>query len=239
MKTRISLPLIITVMFLAGATLFAQEEKRPPRDLVIAQLDTVGTCSELAMTRTQGWVMVYDKGWAAYDAPPACMNFMRAATRGGMVIRVCRITESGNWLVVAGANAFSYTVAVPQALKDKLMEMNQQSRFITSVDFNDYDEWVLLAGKDVFASDPATEAWIKEGINQFGRPLSVCLTEDATIVVFSGGYLSRGYVPATLKAWLAQPPFRIDCVRVFGDYWFIANGQGKYRCDLGDGPKSN
>lgn len=238
MKTRFSLPLLTSVFMLAG-TLLSAQDNRSPRDLAIAQMDTVGTCIELAMTRTQGWVMVYDKGWAAYDAPSECKNFMRAVTNSGLVIRVCRVTESGNWLVIAGSNAYSYTTNLPQGLKDKLMELNKQGRYITSADFNDYEEWILVAGKDVYASDPSTENWVKEGMAQYGRPLSVCLTEDSAIVVFSGGYLSRGYLPATLKAWLAQPPFRIDCVRLFGDYWFIASGQGKYRCDLGDGPKYN
>lgn len=238
MKRHPGILLAICAFLLGGGILSAQDE-RSPRDLAIAQMDTTGTCCELAMTRTQGWVMVYDKGWAAFDAPDACKSFMRSATKGGLVVRVCRVTESGNWMVIAGSNAFSYTKDIPQDLKTKLMEMNKAGKYITSADFNDYDEWILLSGKDVFASDEATAQWIKDGAAQYGRPLSVCLTEDATIVVFTGGYLSRGYVPAALKAWLAQPPFRIDCVRVFGDYWFIANGQGKYRCDLGDGPKSN
>ena len=238
MKNKIFSILAAGLLALTAGALRAQEG-RSPRELTLAQMDTTGNCCELAMTRTQGWVMVYDKGWAAYDAPDACKGFLRQVTDAGLVVRICRITETGNWMVVAGANAFSYTADIPQALKDKLMEMNQQKKFITSADFNDYGEWILVSGKDVFASDPATENWIKEGIAQYGRPLSVCLTDDAAVVVFSGGYLSKGYVPATLKAWLAQPPFRVDCVRIFGDYWFIASGQGKYRCDLGDGPKNN
>lgn len=110
--------------------------------------------------------------------------------------------------------------------------MNDEKEVITSVTFNDAGDWIVISTEHIAASNPEVYSWIAEGMEDYGALWAACLTDDALVLCYSGGYKFRGEVPSKLKTALKESSLDVYRVKIAGTSWFFADKHGHYRYQM-------
>lgn len=201
-----------------------------PRDrsYIKQQISYHNECRNVAITERNGDLMLYgSNGWAASGCPKGLTDALNELNEDGEYIDDVQLTEEGRWLILYGDNGFRWN-DIPYSLEKKLREWNSSGEVVTSVSFNDSGDWVAICDKYISASDSDIQDWIVEGIDQYGKVWTTCLTDETLIIVYEEGFQTIGDIPSTLEDKLTSTPIDIYRLKIAGEAWFFSDGKSNF-----------
>ena len=219
---------LIFLVLLAPATAFAQDS----REFVRNKIRSWGECKNVAITKYNGDLALYGRnGWAGTGLPSELSKALNELNRDQELIDDVQITDNGSWLILIGNNGFRWS-GVPYDLERKLYEYNNRNDVVTSVTFNDGGDWIIISQEYYAASATWIANWLQEGVEKFGALWAACITSDAMVACYSGGYKFYGNVPYDLKKALQETNMDVYRIKIAGTAWFFGDGQGRYKYNM-------
>jgi len=223
--------LIITISALTGLLgLNANVADAQPQDrsFIRQKISQVGGCRNVAITRHNGDLMLYGQnGWAASGCPKSLTDALDKHANNGEYIDDVQLTEEGRWLILLNDNEFQWN-DIPYSLEKQLRYFNELGEIVTSVTFNDSDDWIVITTEHFIASDQEIMDLLAEGAQEYGQIWATCITEDALVVVFEQGYYTFGNIPPTLSDALQATDIDVYRIKIAGDAWFFSDGSNDY-----------
>lgn len=136
------------------------------RSYIRDKIKEKGTCRNVAITKTNGDLMLYGRnGWAGSNLPSGLSSKLNELNDDGEYIDDVQLTEDGSWLILYGKNNFWY-YGVPSSLERKMKEYNDRGDVITSVTFNDSGDWIIISTDYFAASNSAIQEWLNDGLQK-------------------------------------------------------------------------
>ena len=216
------------------------EQTRPQRPsslegraFVRDHIDDSGNCRVVAITRTNGDVVVCDRNnWASSGCPQGLNDALRQAEHQSGRITDVTLTESGRWLVLWDRNAGQWSDGLPPRMTQALREYNRNNEEIYSASFNDIGDWVVISDAHFISSDTYLQGWLADGHEKYGVLLAACVTADAAVACYQRGYKFMGNVPEGLKDALRKTSLDVRIVKIAGSSWFFADDDGSYQYSM-------
>lgn len=219
---------ITVILLLISSLTIAQNS----REYIRQNIKAKGSCRNVAITKTNGDLMLYGRNGYAYSAcPQGLTNAISELNRDNEYIDEVQLTENGRWLILYGDNAFRYS-NVPYGLEVKMKEFNGRGDIITTATFNDGGDWIIISTAYFAASSDRIQSWLKEGIEKYGSLWTACITDDAMVAVYDRGYKYSGNVPESLKQALKETSMDVYRLKIAGTSWFFADKNGSYRYNM-------
>lgn len=188
-----------------------------------------GECKTVAITQMNGDVAVYGDNAAAFNHLPQRMTDAIVYLNGRPEELIeLHLTEMGRWVVLFGWNGI-FRAGLPKSLDEQLLTWNEEiDDTITGAFFNDHGDWIAITNTQYAASSDEIKTWLDKGVQQYGRLLSACVTDDARVAVFENGVLLHGNVPEDLQEHLDKITWKIHHVKIAGPAWFISDRSGSH-----------
>ena len=219
---------VIALLFVSLSAMAQPED----RDFIRQQIEKQGRCRNVAITKTNGDLMLYGKnGWAANACPQGLTDALDYLNETDEFIDEVQLTEKGKWVIIYGDNGLRYD-GIPEDLEDALLECVIDDEVIHSVTFNDAGEWVLITGSFVQSSDDDLTEYILNGQEEFGAVWTACMTDDAMVVVYAKGFQTLGEIPESLKKAMSETDIDIFRLKIAGDSWFFSDGEDEYDYEM-------
>ena len=219
--------LAIILFMLVSVSSFGQG-----REFIREQIRSKGECRNVAITKTNGDLMLYGRnGWAATGCPRSLTDAITKLNKDNEFIDDIQLTEEGRWLILYGNNGIQWH-DIPYSLERKLREYNSKGEVIYSVTFNDAGDWIVITEKYYSSSDSRISDWLKEGENRHGELWAACVTDDAIVAVYAYGYSFFGEVPYSLKEALRKTNLDVFRLKIAGNAWFFADKNGRYNYNI-------
>lgn len=219
--------LAITLFMFVSVSAFGQG-----RTYIKEQIRKEGECRNVAITKTNGDLMLYGRnGCARTGCPTSLNNAITELNNDKEFIDDIQLTEDGRWLILYGNNGIQWN-DIPYSLERKLREYNNQNEVITSVTFNDAGDWIVITTNYFSSSDTRINEWLKEGNEKHGQLWAACVTDDAIVAVYANGYKFFGEVPYSLREALRNTNLDVFRLKIAGDAWFFADKNGRYEAYL-------
>lgn len=199
------------------------------RNFLKEQIETWGSCKNVAMTLTGGDVALYgSNGWAGSGIPIEMSKKLNELNEQNKLIDDVQITENGSWLILYGNNGLAWQ-GITYSLEKKLKEFNNRSETILSVAFNDAEDWIIIGTKNISASADNIYGLVEDGIKNYGGLWAAHLTNDGLVLCFEEGYKFLGNVPNTLREKLKITTLNVFRIKFLSDgAYFIADKNGKF-----------
>lgn len=221
----LTLAWVVALVMLSSSSAVAQSQGR---SYIRQQIEKHGECRNVAITKTNGDLMLYGRnGWAASGCPRDLTDTLNELNDDDEFIDDVQLTENGSWLILYGDNGFRWN-DIPYSLEKKLREWNANNEVITSVSFNDDGDWIAISKKYIAASSSKLQDWIAEGMDKYGQVWATCLTDDACVVVYEEGFRFLGNVPDTLRDKLKSTSIDVYRLKIAGTAWFLSDGKSRY-----------
>lgn len=202
------------------------------RQYVKQMIQKYNECKSVAITKTNGDAMIYGRnGYAAQSCPSGFVNALSDLHDKGETIQDIHLSESGRWLVLYGGNGMRWD-RLYYNLEQKIRYYNDERETITTVTFNDDNEWIVITTEHISASSTELQDWLAEGCNRYGKLWTACLTDDACVAVYAEGYRYLGDVPEDLKEALRTCGKDVYMVKMAGSSWFFATKDGYWRYSM-------
>lgn len=202
------------------------------RSFIREQIQKHGECRNVAITKTNGDLMLYGRnGYASSGCPSSLTDALDRYNEEQELIDDVQLTENGNWLILIGNNGFKWN-NIPYSLEKKLREYNEDEEIVLSVTFNDNGEWIIISKDHFSASNDEIREWLKRGNEKHGMLWTACLTDDAAVAVFENGYSFMGNVPESLKNALRETSKDVYRLKIAGNSWFFADSDGNYEYNM-------
>jgi hypothetical protein len=199
------------------------------RTFIKEEIREKGECRNVAITKTNGDLMLYGQnGLANEGCPKSLREALAKLNNANEFIDDVQLTENGRWLILYGNNGISWN-DIPYSLERKLREYNDKNEVITSVTFNDAGDWIIITTNYFSSSDTRINEWLKEGNEEYGQLWAACVTDDAIVAVFAGGYKFLGEVPYSLKEALSETKLDVFRLKIAGNAWFFADKNSNFR----------
>lgn len=227
MKKRMLWLFVVLFTVLSPSTSFAQG-----REYIRNAIDRWGGCRNVAITKYNGDLALYGKnGFAVSDCPDDLVDAIDELNEDGEFIDDVQLTEAGRWLVLYGDNGIVWN-NIPYSLENKLREYNNRREVITSVTFNDDGDWIVISTDYYSCSDATIQEFMAEGAREYGQIWAACITNDALVVVYEGGFRTIGNVPDSLRAALGKTTLDVFRLKIAGQAWFFADQEGRYQYSM-------
>ncbi len=198
------------------------------REYIREQIKINRECKNVAITKTNGNLMLYGgNGWAAKGCPEGLVTALHELNEQKVTIKDVQLTESGSWLILYGRNGLRWS-NIPYDLERKIREFNEKNEEITSITFNDSGDWIVISEKLYNSSHSNILNGLTEGVKKYGHLRAACLTDDALVAVYDGGYWWSGNVPESLKQKLREAKIDVYYIKIAGNSWFFADKNGIY-----------
>ena len=202
------------------------------REYIRNAIREYGECRNVAITQSNGDLMLYGQnGYAADGCPSDLLSAMKKLHDESEYINDIQLTEGGKWLILFGENGIQWN-DIPYSLESQLREFNSNYETITSVTFNDANQWVIITTKHISASEQWIQDWLVDGTKAHGQLWAVCLTGDAMVAVYESGYKFYGEVPSSLRSALKETTLNVYRLKIAGTAWFFADKNGSYRYNM-------
>ena len=198
------------------------------RNYIKQQIANYGECRNVAITKSNGDLMLYAKnGYATSGCPDDLVDALDKLNDDEELIDDVQLTENGRWLILYGDNGFQWN-NIPKDLEKALREYNSDGEVVTSVSFNDAGDWIIITTEHFSASDSEITKWLKDGQKRYGQIWTTCITDDAMVAVYENGYICEGDVPKTLEKALKKTSIDVYRLKIAGNAWFMSDGQKDY-----------
>lgn len=215
------------ICFIAAVMPLVMNAQRS-REYIRNEITKHGECRNVAITKTNGDLMLYgSNGWAATGCPSSLTDALHELNDEGEYIDDVQLTENGRWLILYGDNAFRWN-SISSSLEAEIRAYNKRGDVVTSVTFNDSGDWIVISKEHFSASDTSIQEWLKDGLEEYGQIWTACITESAIVAVFENGYKFLGDVPSSLQSKLYSVDFDVYRMKIAGSAWFISDGVDEY-----------
>ena len=202
------------------------------RSYIREQISLQWECRNVAITKTNGDLMLYGQnGYAISECPSALLDAVEELHDESVFIDDIQLTESGSWVILYGDNGLRWN-DIPYGLENKLREFNKDREVITSITLNDIGDWIVISTSYISSSDTRINDWLVDGTNKYGKLWAACVTDDAMVAVFAGGYKFFGNVPESLRTALNNTKLDVYRLKIAGDSWFFADKNGSYQYNM-------
>lgn len=202
------------------------------RTYIKEQIRQKGECRNVAITKTNGDLMLYGRnGCARTGCPQGLNDAISELNNKSEYIDDIQLTENGRWLILFGNNGIQWN-DIPYSLEQKLRKYNNDNEVIYSATFNDAGDWIVITDKHYSSSDSRISEWLNEGEKTHGELWAACITDDAIVAVYAKGYSFLGEVPYSLKTALQETKLDVFRLKIAGDSWFFADKNGSYRYNM-------
>lgn len=202
------------------------------RDFVKDHIRDRSNCRVVSITKRNGDVVVCDRNdWAASGCPAAMVRALQDVADANDRIVDVTLTESGKWLVLHGRNDGAWR-GIPAGLESALRTFCANDEEIYSATFNDSGDWIAISDEHYVASDGFLNQWLGDGAVKYGILRAACVTEDAAVAVFDGGFLFHGPVPEKLKYALRYTHLDVRIVKIAGPAWFFSDELGEFKYEM-------
>lgn len=210
----------------------SQVNAQNSREYIRSAIEEWGECRNVAITKYNGDLALYRiNGCARSGCPKSLNDAINELNNDGEFIDDVQLTEQGKWLILYGDNGIRWN-DIPYSLEQKLREFNNKREVVTSVTFNDSGDWIVITTNYYSSSSTNCQKWLQEGNEKYGQLWAACLTEDALVAVFAGGYKFLGNVPDSLQKALKETKLDVYRLKIAGDAWFFADKNSKYRYNM-------
>lgn len=219
---------ILTVLF--ALTALVTSAQTDSRDYIRQAIKRWGECRNVAITRINGDVAIYGNEGSSYSCsgvPEELRNTLSKLRDDDEFIDDVQLTDNGNWLVLYGLNS-AFWSGVPEDLETVLYEVRNNRETVTSVTFNDDGDWIVISDEYIRASNAELRQWIVDGTENMGRVSTACLTDDAVMVVYEGGFRYDGNIAPDLIEAIRNTDIHIFRIKISGRSWFFADISGKH-----------
>lgn len=202
------------------------------REYIRQQIREQGECRNVAITETNGDIMLYGRNGCARAGCPASLNeAITELNEEREFIDDIQLTEEGRWLILWGDNGMRWN-DIPNSLESTLREFNEAGEVITSVTFNDEGDWIVITTDFFTSSDSRINDWLKQGNEEYGQLWAACVTDDAVVAVFSEGYTFLGDIPQSLIDALNRTDLDVYRLKIAGPCWFFADEEGSFQYNM-------
>jgi len=202
------------------------------REYIRNAISEWGKCRNVAITKTNGDLALYgSNGYASIGLPYSLSTAIDELREEKVLIDDVQLTENGSWLILYGNNGFRWN-NIPYSLEQKIRQFNDDNEIVYSVTFNDAGDWIVISKDYYSSSDTRINAWLKEGNEKYGQLWAACITDDALVAVYSGGYRFLGEVPYSLKKALEETELDVFRLKIAGNSWFFADKNSNYRYSM-------
>ena len=220
---------LLVVLFMALGTTASDAQNAQSRQYVKNAIDGWNECRNVAITKYNGNVALYGtNGYAMSGCPKRLTETIEKFHREDVYIDDVHLTEGGRWLVLYGMNGLTW-YGIPYSLESKLREFSNNNEIITSVTFDDNGNWIAITQDYVASSSADIQNFVMAGSEEYGQVWSACITNDAMIVVYEGGYKYVGNVPDSLLSALNETTLDYYRIKIAGTSWFFADRDGYYQ----------
>ncbi len=198
------------------------------RGFIREKIERVGECKSVAITENNGDLMLYGRNnFYTNNCPRSLRDKLDMLRDRDSRIDDVTLTNNGSWLVLYDRNGYA-SEGAPSDMRDKLAEFNNDGEAILSATFNDNGDWIVISDEHYAASSSRLKEWIEEGIDEFGMIYEACITDDALVAVFKGGYKYKGDYPDGLRSELRNTDLDVRRLKIAGSCcWFFADRDGR------------
>ena len=226
--TTLFVTFISFICFAGSGTSTQYSNSGNSREYIKEHIRSNRECKNVAITKRNGDLMLYGgNGWAAKGCPEGLVTALHELNEQNVIIKDVQLTENGSWLIIYGGNGLRWS-NIPYDLERKIREYNENHEEITSITFNDSGDWIVISEKLYNSSHSNILNWLTEGVKKYGHLRAACLTDDALVAVYDGGYRFFGNVPESLKEALKKTTIDVYYIKIAGDSWFFADKNGKF-----------
>ena len=199
------------------------------RDYIKQQITLWGECKNVAITETNGDLALHgENGWVGSGLPPGLADELNKLNNESELIDDVQLTENGRWIILYGDNGFRWS-DIPYSLERKIKVFNSEGDIVFSVTFNDNNDWIIISKERYAASSVELQNWLQEGANEFGMLWAACLTNEALVACYQGGYKFLGNIPYSLKEALTATKMNVYRIKIAGEAWFFSDFYGNYQ----------
>lgn len=226
-KTRVLKFLTITILLFISINSNGQS-----REYIRNAISGWGKCRNVAITKTNGDLALYgSNGYASTGLPYSLSTALDELREDNVFIDDVQLTDNGSWLILYGNNGFRWN-NIPYSLEQKIRQFNNDNEIVYSVTFNDAGDWIVISKDYYSSSDSRINAWLKEGSDEYGQLWAACITDDALVAVYSGGYRFLGEIPYSLKKALQETNLDVFRLKIAGNSWFFADKNSNYNYSM-------
>jgi hypothetical protein len=218
--------ILILIIYPLTLPIFGQSRNRQK---IKDAINEWGTCRNVTITSYGGDIALNHRNSCAFSGsiPQKLYDALVELNKDDEFIDDIVLTERGRYLILYGNNGFVWS-DIPIGLEKKMREFNNDKDFITSVSFNDNDEWIIIGDKISASSDELMET-IKKGIDKHGELWAAHMTNDGLVLVYEHGFQYFGNVPEQLKIRAKNADFDVFRLKFTSDgAFFIADKKGHY-----------
>lgn len=214
-------PILLMLMALIAASATAQTS----REYIRNSIKRWGECRNVAITKKNGDIALAGKhGYSYKNIPTGLANAIKEEANNDNFIDDIQLTDRGRWCLLYGKNGFRWS-DVPYDMERAMRNANEEDETVTAVSFNDDGRWAVISEEYIRASDDIRE-WISDGGDKYGQVWTICITDDAIVVVYEEGFKYHGNVPEDLKQKLKNCDFDVFHLKISGSSWFFSNRDG-------------
>lgn len=226
MKTNLLKLTLTVLLFILAVSVFGQTMNR---DNIKRAIDEWGTCRNVAITAYGGDIALNNRNSCAFsgNVPQKLYDALVELNDDNEFIDDIVLTEEGRYLILYGNNGFVWNT-IPDGLERKMRQYNNENDVITSVAFNDNNDWIII-GEKISASSENLMQTIKDGMNKHGALWSAHMTNDGLALVYERGFQYFGNVPKELKIKAMNADFNIYRLKFTSDgAFFISDKKGNF-----------
>lgn len=132
------------------------------------------------------------------------------------------VTENNNYMLIYGKNGWASNGA-PQGLRDALRKYHDEGDTFTSISFNDNGLWGFVSIEHIDGDD-VTSAFLKKALENFGKVISVCITNYGRIACCENGVYYEN-VPQNLVQKLQEISFKPKYIKFTDNGLYLITGE--------------
>lgn len=219
------------MLLIPSSSVFGQSLKRELSRLC-ERMEEQGKCKNVVISKNHGVIALFGVNGIAHIE---CQDVLEEALMGLNLeyehINDIQLTEKGRWLVQFGVNGIRWN-DIPKEMEDKLWEYNEDGKDITCAAFSENEDWIIITPDEFAASDSEIYKWLEKGSKKYGTLLTVHITDDALVAVYSEGCQFSGRVLRDLKKALEETDLKVNRVKFAYGFWFFADEEGNFKCNF-------
>ncbi|MBL0129624.1 MAG: serine protease [Flavobacteriales bacterium] len=202
---------------------------RDHRDFVRKAVDSWQNCYTMALTRTKGIFAMSENAMAYKGISVAVDSVLLKLAGDKRHVDDVILSESGAAVILYDGIGCT-TQRVDKELLDQLSEILSHKTPIWSVAFNDNGAWAIVTEEGIYSSSSEIQGFIVTQEPDYGKLLSVTMTNNAVIACYEGGFTYVGEVPKRLLDAITESDMYVRTIKLSEDgSYFFGDNFGHYR----------
>ena len=191
------------------------------REHITQHIEKYDQCQSVAITQNNGNAMIFSTNqWMAEGCPNNFTEALYELKVEKQNLQDIHLTELGRWIILYNDNQ-TRSDLLYENLKQKITNCQEDGEKITTVTFNDKGDWIVVTAKQISASSDLLMSWIADGCERYGQVWTACITDDAAIIVYEGGFKYYGNIPEDLLEAMRACDKDVYTIKISGNAWLF------------------